>query len=52
MPLGQVVDFCMAFNERQKQSDDDGKASSEKKSKPTGKKYRMATQEEIDAYFR
>ncbi len=52
MPLGQVVDFCMAFNERQKEAENAEKASSEKKNKPTGNKYRLATQEEIDAYFR
>ena len=41
MQLGQVVDFVIAYNERNKHNDDTDK-------KP---KKRMATQAEIDAYF-
>ena len=49
MQLGQVVDFCMDFNERQKMAEE---AEKPKKNKMPTKKYRMATQEEINAYFR
>ena len=45
MQLGQVVDFCIAYNERQK--------NIEEQQKTEGKhgKRRKATQAEIDAYF-
>ena len=51
MPLGQVVDFCMDYNERQKQALDKEEKEIKKKEKPVTK-YRLATQEEIDTYFR
>lgn len=47
MQLGQLVDFCLAFNERH---NDEAPEQTEAKQKPT-KKYRKATQEEIKAYF-
>lgn len=42
LQLGQVVDFVIAFNERQE------RAEKTEKKKP---KKRLATQAEIDAYF-
>jgi hypothetical protein len=51
MPLGQVVDFCIDYNERQKQARAEEEEEAKKKEKPVTK-YRLATQEEIDAYFR
>ena len=47
MQLGQVVDYCLAFNERHK---DETPPETKPKEKPK-KKYRKATQEEIKAYF-
>lgn len=41
MTLGQVVDFCIDYNERQKRAE---------KAAKKGKK-RKATQEDIDAFF-
>lgn len=56
MTLGQVVDFCMSYNERQKKAQEaqnaDSKAVNTSGHKTGGYKYRMATQDEIDAYFR
>lgn len=56
MTLGQVVDFCMSYNERQKKAQEAQNADSKPVNKPGrktgGYKYRMATQDEIDAYFR
>lgn len=56
MTLGQVVDFCMSYNERQKKAQEaqnaDSKAVNTSDHKTGGYKYRMATQDEIDAYFR
>jgi hypothetical protein len=45
MQLGQVVDFCIAYNERQKDNEERQKAEEKH-----GKR-RKATQAEIDAYF-
>ena len=47
LQLGQVVDYCLAFNERHK---DEVPQEKKPKQKPK-KKYRKATQEEIRAYF-
>ena len=44
MRLGQVVDFCISYNERNKIEEDAGK---EQKKKPV--KRRIATQDDIDA---
>lgn len=38
MQLGQVVDFCIAYNERHKEEEEDDSP-------------RLATQADIDAYF-
>ena len=46
MTVGEIVDFVIAFNERQKQ----GKDAEEKKSKV--KKYRLATPAEVSAFNR
>lgn len=46
MTIGEIVDFVIAFNERQKQ----GKDEEERRSKI--KKYRLATPQEISAYNR
>ena len=46
MTVGEIVDFVVAFNERQKE----GKEAEERKSKVT--KYRFATPEEVSAYNR
>lgn len=47
MQLGQVVDFCIAYNQRQKEA--------EKETDSTGKrphkKKRKGTQADIDAFF-
>jgi len=45
MQLGQVVDFCVAYNERQKKAEKLAKAE-EKKSRK-----RKANQNDINAYF-
>jgi len=42
MQIGQIVDFCVAYNERHKEE------TEPERSKP---KKRRATQKEIDAYF-
>ena len=46
MTIGEIVDFTVAFNERQKK----GKEAEERRSKST--KYRLATPEEVSAYNR
>ena len=46
MTIGEIVDFTVAYNERQKQ----GKEAEERRSK--AKKYRLATPEEISAFNR
>ena len=46
MTIGEIVDFTVAFNERQKK----GKEAEERRSKAT--KYRLATPEEVSAYNR
>lgn len=46
MTVGEIVDFTIAFNERQKK----GKDAEERKSKV--KKYRLATPAEISAFNR
>ena len=51
MTLGEVVDFCISFNERQKQANQSSGSQGEKKKQKPAKKYRLATQEEINAYF-
>ena len=43
MKLGNVVDFCISYNERHKEEQQE-----EEKKNP---KYRMATPEETRAYF-
>ena len=45
MQIGQVVDFCISYNERQKQAE-----VQEEKEKKFGKK-RKATQNDINAFF-
>ena len=45
MQLGQVVDFCMAYNERQKAAE-----KAEKRAEKKGTK-RKATQNDINAFF-
>lgn len=45
MQLGQVVDFCIAYNERQKTAEREYKAAEKKAQK------RQATQNDINAYF-
>lgn len=49
MQLGQVVDFVIAYNERQKQAEKD--AGGKKSSGRAVKHYHKATQDEIDAFF-
>lgn len=44
MQIGQIVDFCVAYNERQKKAE----REAEKNTKPAK---RMATQADIDAFF-
>lgn len=44
MQIGQVVDFCIAHNERQKDAEERAK----KEQKP---RKRKASQADIDAYF-
>lgn len=45
MQLGQVVDFCMAYNERQKMAE-----KAEKRAEKQGMK-RKATQNDINLFF-
>ena len=45
MQLGQVVDFVIAYNQRQKQAEKQAKREEKR-----GKRHR-ATQNEIDAFF-
>lgn len=45
MQIGQIVDFCIAYNERKEKAEK--KAEREQK---TGAK-RIATQQDIDAFF-
>ncbi len=45
MQLGQVVDFCIAYNERQ------DKAEAKQKAEQKHTKRRKATQADIAAYF-
>ena len=45
MQIGQVVDFCIDYNNRNKQNEPEDKPGKPKK------KYRMATDMEIGAYF-
>ena len=47
MQIGQVVDFCIAYNERNKKEEPEGSTPG----RPKAKKFRLATQAEIDAYF-
>jgi hypothetical protein len=45
MQLGQVVDFCIAYNERQKEAEKMAKKAEKRAQK------RRATQNDINAYF-
>lgn len=45
MQIGQIVDFCISYNERQKQAE-----KQEKQEKQHGKK-RKANQNDINAFF-
>ena len=45
MQIGQIVDFCISYNERQKQAE-----KQEKKEQKFGKK-RKASQNDINAFF-
>lgn len=45
MQLGQLVDFCLSYNERQKQAEE----LEEKQKNPP--KYRMASPAEVSAYY-
>lgn len=53
MQLGEVVDFCIAYNKRQEQAEDaaESEQGTERPSKPQNVKVRYATQEEISAYW-
>lgn len=43
MQMGRLVDFCMAYNERQEEA--------EKAREKSSTKVRIATQSDIDAFF-
>jgi hypothetical protein len=45
MQLGQVVDFCIAYNERQEEAEKRAKRAEKRAQK------RRATQNDINAYF-
>ena len=45
MTLGQVVDFCISYNERQERTE-----KAQEQDKEQGGRHR-ATQDEIDAFF-
>ena len=47
MRLGEVVDYCYAYNERQKEAED----TSDKKRKHTRSNKRKANQNDINAFF-
>ena len=44
--LGQVVDFCIDYNQRQKEAEE----KAERRSK--AKHYRLATKDEVDAFLK
>lgn len=48
MQVGQIVDFCIAYNERHQEADED---PNQDPRKPVKKKTRLATQAEIDAFL-
>ena len=48
MQIGQIVDFCIAYNERHKETEEESDKGSKKSVK---KKKRLATQAEIDAFL-
>lgn len=45
MQIGQVVDFCIAYNDRQKESEKAQKRAEKRKTK------RKGTQNDINAFF-
>ena len=47
MQLGQVVDFCISYNNRQKQAE----AENESNKKQSKNKKRKGTQADINAFF-
>lgn len=53
MQLGAVIDYCIAFNERNSQNEEDPHTSQRSRTQKakSQKKYRKATQAEIEAYF-
>lgn len=48
MQLGQVVDYVIAYNDRQKRAEDQSKRAAKAKDEP---KRRKATQADINAFF-
>ena len=48
MQLGQVVDYCIDYNERQRKADEAAERAAKNKDKP---KKRKAMQADINAFF-
>jgi len=48
MQIGRIVDYCIAYNERRKESEPEIEKDSKR---PKARKRRMATQAEIDAFL-
>lgn len=53
MQLGEVVDYCIAYNKRQEEAEEaaDVEQGKSKPTKPQAVKVRYATQDEISAYW-
>lgn len=49
MQLGQVVDFCISYNERMEKAEKEAEKKAERDKK--GEKKRKATQADINAFF-
>jgi len=47
MQIGHIVDYCIDYNERNKTADEAEQIQQKRKAP----KYRLATQQDIDAYF-
>ena len=51
MTIGQVVDFCKSYNDRQKTAQEASDSPKSEERRKSVKHYRLANQDEINAYF-